>query len=431
MSSIRFMCQRCSQPLKLRSMETLGISTTQLPAVPMLAPAQGQPGEGEEVSHTSRKATDTEKQQDGASCRSLPDGRESCTNFTLLGRLPPMQSLSSIQKAAEDIFYMLTGEQEMDHPLCKECTDNLLEQLDIQLAFAESENQSYKCFLETAEPMSDGEKELLQMELVGLQLEEVRLIQELEELEENDERITEDLKAAQAETEALEQQEKQHQRDYSELEQQHLEMLDELASVDNRLSCAQTQLDWLQKTNAFSAAFAIWQEGPLGIINNFRLGCLPTVPVSWNEINAAWGQTALLLLALSKKIGLEFQRYRLIPCGNHSYLRSLTDDSIELPLFCYRRWGVFLDDKFDCAMMAFLDCMQQFKEEAEKGEWGLCLPYRINVKNGLMEDPGGSHERYSIRTLLNTERQWTKALKFMLINLKWSLAWVSLMYSQK
>jgi len=31
----------------------------------------------------------------------------------------------------------------------------------------------------------------------------------------------------------------------------------------------------------------------------------------------------------------------------------------------------------------------------------------------------------SSRIQLNSEEQWTKALKFMLTNLKWALAWVS------
>lgn len=49
-------------------------------------------------------------------------------------------------------------------------------------------------------------------------------------------------------------------------------------------------------------------SGQFGTINNFRLGRLPSVPVEWNEINAAWGQTVLLLHALANKMGLKFQR---------------------------------------------------------------------------------------------------------------------------
>lgn len=52
-------------------------------------------------------------------------------------------------------------------------------------------------------------------------------------------------------------------------------------------------------------------SGQFGTINNFRLGRLPSVPVEWNEINAAWGQTVLLLHALANKMGLRFQRCTL------------------------------------------------------------------------------------------------------------------------
>uniref|UniRef100_A0ABI7WLD2 Beclin 2 n=1 Tax=Felis catus TaxID=9685 RepID=A0ABI7WLD2_FELCA len=176
------------------------------------------------------------------------------------------------------------------------------------------------------EKIHDGELETLQEELEGLELEEARLAQELEEVEKNQKRVAEDLEAARAETQVLDQQDEQHWRDYSNLQWQQLELQDELTSRRNQLVRAQIQWDWLKKTNVFSATFEIRDDGPVGIINSFRLGCLPTVPVSWNEINMAWGQTALLLHALSNKIGLEFQRYQLFPCGNRSYLKSLTDD---------------------------------------------------------------------------------------------------------
>lgn len=50
--------------------------------------------------------------------------------------------------------------------------------------------------------------------------------------------------------------------------------------------------------------------------------------------------------------------------------------SQELPLYCSGGLRFFWDNKFDHAMVAFLDCVQQFKEEVEKGDTGFCLPYR-------------------------------------------------------
>ncbi|XP_039081739.1 beclin-2-like, partial [Hyaena hyaena] len=328
-----------------------------------------------------------------------------------------------------DIFDILTGERDVDHPLCEDCTDQLLEELDTQLILTEADNQNYTHW--RTRRLREEELATLQGELEGLELQEARLVRELEEVDRNRERVAEDLEAARAETRMLAQQDERCWRDYSHLEWQQSELQDELASKRNQLAHAQRQWDRLQKTNVFSATFEITHDGPVGIINSFRLGCLPTVPVSWNEINMAWGQTALLLHALSNKVGLRFQRYRLFPRGNRSYLKSLTDDTIELPLFCISGQSTYSDVKFDLAMMAFLDCMQQFKEKAEEEEWGLCLPCKIHVQDGLMEASGSTGELYSIRTRLNTEEQWTKALKLMLTNFKCTLAWISLKYCQK
>ncbi|KAM7050303.1 beclin-2 [Molossus nigricans] len=432
MSSIRFICQCCHQPLRL-TRNSSGLGSSQEPAAPELPSARGPPGETSEEGSASRAETRAEKLQDGASGWTLPgDGQMSrCSprKFTLLGEPVSGRSLSSIQKATGGIFDILSGEGDLDHPLCEDCTDNLLEELDSQLTISESDCQNYQRCLVTGE-RSEDEREALQEELRGAELEEARLVQQLEEVERNQGRAAAALEAAQAETAMLDQQERLHHRDYSELHWQQLELQDELSSVENQLQLARAQLARLEKTNAFRSVFEIRKDGPLAVINNFRLGCLPTEPVSWAEIGAAWGQAALLLVALSRALGLQFQRYRLVPCGNRSYLTSLAGDGPELPLYYARGQCPLLQSKFDQAMVAFLDCMQQFQEEAEKGEPGLCLPHRIHAERGLLEDAGAGR-LYSIRTHRNTEESWTRALRLLLTNFEWCLAWVSLRHCQK
>ncbi|XP_004690833.1 PREDICTED: beclin-2 [Condylura cristata] len=426
MSSIRFLCQHCHQPLKL----------SQSPAVWKLTSAHWEWGEAQEGSAVSWRDSGIGNIQYGASGRTLSGGgrasRDSPHSYILLGKFGSTTTLHSIQKFTGDIFDILSSEKDVDHPLCQNCTDRLLEQLDTEITITESESQSYRCLLESKQEAGPDETEALQDALKELELEEARLVQELEEVERSRDTAAAELEAAQAETEMLEQQEILDQREHSFLQWQHLELLDELRSVENQLCHAQNQQARLEKTNIFRATFEICEDGPLGIINNFRLGSLPRAHVCWSEINAAWGQTALLLLALSNAIGLKFQRYQLVPRGSHSYLKPLSaEDAVELPLFRGGGTSRSVDDQFDRAMMAFLDCMHQFKEEAGKGKVGLCFPYRIHVEKGLMEEPGGSRKFYSIRTYRNTEEQWTKALKLMLINFKWSLDWVSLRYHQK
>ncbi|XP_074835334.1 beclin-1 [Carettochelys insculpta] len=436
---VSFVCQRCSQPLKLdTSFKILDRVTIQELTAPLLTTAPAKPGDGHEEESNLTEEAFTETRQDGVSRRFIPPARmmstESANSFTLIGEASDggtMENLSRRLKVTGDLFDIMSGQTDVDHPLCEECTDTLLDQLDTQLNITENECQNYKRCLEILEQMNEDDKEKLQLELKELALEEERLIQELEEVEKNRKMVADNFEKVRAEAERLDQEEAQYQKEYSEFKRQQLELDDELKSVDNQMRYAQIQLDKLKKTNVFNATFHIWHSGQFGTINNFRLGRLPSVPVEWNEINAAWGQTVLLLHALANKMGLKFQRYRLVPYGNHSYLESLTDKSKELPLYCSGGLRFFWDNKFDHAMVAFLDCVQQFKEEVEKGETRFCLPYRMDVEKGKIEDTGGSGGSYSIKTQFNSEEQWTKALKFMLTNLKWGLAWVSSQFYNK
>ncbi|XP_014828942.1 PREDICTED: beclin-1 isoform X1 [Poecilia mexicana] len=429
---VSFVCQRCSQPLKLdTSFNVLDRVTIQELIAPVVTVT---PSSKQADSSGGEAAPETfvENKQDGVSRKYIPPARmmstESANSFTLIGDASDggtMENLSRRLKVTSDLFDIMSGQTDVDHPLCEECTDTLLDHLDTQLNITENECQNYKQCLELLSNLQVEEEETLLAELQQLKNEEETLVQELEAVEEQRAAVAKDLAQSRIQAQQLDTEELQYQKEYSEFKRQQLELDDELKSVDNQMRYCQIQLDRLKKTNVFNATFHIWHSGQFGTINNFRLGRLPSVPVEWNEINAAWGQTVLLLHALANKMGLKFQRYRLVPYGNHSYLESLTDKSKELPLYCSGGLRFFWDNKFDHAMVAFLDCVQQFKEEVEKGDTGFCLPYRMDVEKGKIEDTGGSGGSYSIKTQFNSEEQWTKALKFMLTNLKWGLAWVT------
>uniref|UniRef100_W5N020 Beclin-1 n=1 Tax=Lepisosteus oculatus TaxID=7918 RepID=W5N020_LEPOC len=437
---VSFVCQRCSQPLKLdTSFNVLDKVTIQELIAPLVTVTHIKPDESNGDDNVP-KETFVENKQDGVSRKYIPPARmlstESANSFTLIGEASDggtMENLSRRLKVTSDLFDIMSGQTDVDHPLCEECTDTLLDHLDSQLNITENECQNYKNCLELLSQMREEEEGSLLAELRKLSAEEEQLIQELEAIEGQRKTVAEELARGRAHTEELEREEQQYQKEYSEFKRQQLELDDELKSVDNQMRYAQIQLDKLKKTNVFNATcnLHIMHSGQFGTINNFRLGRLPSVPVEWNEINAAWGQTVLLLHALANKMGLRFQRYRLVPYGNHSYLESLSDKSKELPLYCSGGLRFFWDNKFDHAMVAFLDCVQQFKEEVEKGDTGFCLPYRMDVEKGKIEDTGGSGGSYSIKTQFNSEEQWTKALKFMLTNLKWGLAWVSSQFYNK
>nr|XP_014350027.1 PREDICTED: beclin-1 [Latimeria chalumnae] len=407
---VSFVCQRCSQPLKLdTSFNVLDKGTIQEFTAPLVTVTRIKADDSNEAENNLPEGTFTENMQDGVSRKYIPPARmlstESANSFTLIGEASDggtMENLSRRLKVTGDLFDIMSGQTDVDHPLCEECTDTLLDQLDTQLNITESECQNYKHCLEILEKMNKEDKEKLQAELKELAAEEQHLIRELEGIETKRKKVAEDLAKVRAEAERLDQEETR---------------------------CQIVEHAFLNQNVCLF--LLIRHSGQFGTINNFRLGRLPSVPVEWNEINAAWGQTVLLLHALANKMGLKFQRYRLVPYGNHSYLESLTDKSKELPLYCSGGLRFFWDNKFDHAMVAFLDCVQQFKEEVEKGDTGFCLPYRMDVEKGKIEDTGGNGGSYSIKTQFNSEEQWTKALKFMLTNLKWGLAWVSSQFYNK
>ena len=71
-------------------------------------------------------------------------------------------------------------------------------------------------------------------------------------------------------------------------------------------------------------------------------------------------------------------------------------------------------------MVAFLDCLQQFKEEMERGDSGFCLPYEME-KGRIWDKAGkgqGASGTLSVKSQFNSGLDWTKAVKQMLTNLK-------------
>ena len=59
-------------------------------------------------------------------------------------------------------------------------------------------------------------------------------------------------------------------------------------------------LQRLRQTNVYNDVFCIWHKGPFGTIGGFRLGRTSEEAVEWDEINAALGQTVLLLKTMAQ-----------------------------------------------------------------------------------------------------------------------------------
>lgn len=430
-SEVSFFCQRCSLPLKLdRSFLSIEDNLVKEFIAPLSYDVENrdQPNVfNADEEETKKIIKEAFTQVVGPAPANSTDS--SGNGFMLLGNSEPShtENLSHKLKVTSSLFDILSCQSEVDHPLCEECTDTLLDQLDEQLELTEKECQDYKELLEklNEDNEEDIDEKAIDTELEKLRIEEKEIIQQLESIEKEHTQIVEQIEERNKESKHLDEEEKRYYHEYNEYKRQLLECEDARRSVDNQLKYAQKQLDLLKSTNVFNATFFIWHSGHFGTINNFRLGRLPSVPVEWSEINAAWGQTVLLLHSLAKKINLNFQRYRLIPYGAHSKIESLSDKTKDLPLFGSGSFKILWDKRFDQAMVAFLDCLQQFKENVESGDNEFHLPYKM--EKGKIEETS-TGQSYSIRRQFNNEEQWTKALKFVLTNLKWGVVWVSIQF---
>ncbi|XP_310418.6 beclin-1-like protein [Anopheles gambiae] len=414
--SVSFSCQRCMQPIHVDdTFASLGEHTLAELALPI----------------NSHLEVDLESQSASFDHFVPPfrvtDSTNDTNGFMLLSDGQNKESLGHSLRVKAELFDALSNNSEIDHPLCDECTDTLLELMDKQLKIAEDEWNDYNNYLKKLEMTDDVPNiEELEQELAGLKEDETRLLEELSSLSREEQSIRQAVEEQEKEKQRLEREENKYWREYTKHRRDVITTEDEFRSLECQMAYAQSQLEKLKKTNVFNATFHIWHSGHFGTINNFRLGRLPSAPVDWSEINAAWGQTCLLLSALARKMNFSFKQYRLVPYGNHSYIEVLGEGK-ELPLYGNGGFRFLWDSKYDAAMVAFLDCLQQFKEEIVRRDPDFCLPYLM--EKGKIED-ASTGSSFSIKIQFNSEEQWTKALKYLLTNLKWVLTWVSSQFTE-
>ena len=331
---------------------------------------------------------------------------------------------------------LMSSNTNIDHPLCEECAEQLLNQLDTQCKVIQKEQSEYRNLLNqlNEQTVNNDEINSLENDLKSLELEEQELIKQLEAYENEEKSLNIQIQAKVEEEESLLEQEEKYLIEYFNYQRSLIKFDEKNISLENQLKKTKIHLNRLSTTNVLNAAFHIWHSGSFGTINFFRLGRLPDTPVEWDEINAGLGQVILLLQSLASIVKLEFKRYKLIPFGNYSHIEVIENVAAlnvkkgdQLNMYGVGGFKYYFDwdKKFDYGMVAFLDCLEQFESKIKSKDSTFSMPYPINGHE--LEDKKTS-TKYSIRFQKNTHEEWTKALKYMLTNLKWSLAWVASQY---
>ena len=338
--------------------------------------------------------------------------------------------------AMAKVFDMASDESKIDLPMCLECAASLREELELRIKETEAECETYARCLETlggAEGGAEGgadantamhqrgaftprEKEEAETRKVEAELraelqKAADLRHELDDL--RGERL-----GLEAESNDLDARESAYWDDFNDFKLSLERHVDERDSLVVSVEQTGRQLERLRRTNVFNDAFHVWFDGPFGTVNGFRLGRLPNVAVEWDEINAAWGMTCLLLSTMANAVKLEFTQYTLQPMGSFSKVLDKKGNAYEL----YGPVNILSSHKYDRAMAGFLHCLHEFGTFANESDVAAGvnppfeLPYSID---------GDKIDGRKIAFPFNRYERWTAALKIMLTDLKTCLAWLS------
>ncbi|RDA86026.1 hypothetical protein CP532_4714 [Ophiocordyceps camponoti-leonardi (nom. inval.)] len=361
------------------------------------------------------------------------------------------QSSSSMVKRTSDademermnrLFEVLSARSDIDHPICVECTEVLVDGLQTKLDVASKERDAYVRHLRQARAEQPTQEDIkAQQEALNKAEKDRRAaMEELVRLEKEKSGLDEEILALEEESRQLDREEESFWRERNEFATTMAEFQAEKDSVNAKYDNDSQLLDKLQRSNVYNDTFCISHDGSFATINGLRLGRLSSKPVDWPEINAAWGHALLLLVTVAEKLSYRFQGYDPQPMGSTSKIvrhevpspaSSRLGSRVTQPppkkhvLELYSSGDMplgltFMHRKFDNAMVAFLELVRQLgvhvQEQTEPSGNPLSLPYRIegdkigdvSIKLGIAQDDG-----------------WTKACKLTLTCCKFLLAHAS------
>jgi beclin 1 len=345
------------------------------------------------------------------------------------------------------LFEILSARSDIDHPVCVECTELLLEELQKKLEWTTRETDAYLKFLKDMQANAPTDEELQAREEALRKAQEAEAVarDELRKLEREKEALDGELLALEEESQKLDAQEEAFWRERNAFASRLADFQAERDSINSKFDHDSRQLEKLQRSNVYNDTFCISHDGTFATINGLRLGRLSTHPVDWPEINAAWGHALLLLVTVADKLGYRFEGYEPVPMGSTSRIirydqpspsssrlsgapsrsapppapkRHVLDlfSSGDMPLGL-----TFMHRKFDNAMTAFLELVRQLGAHvhAQTSAEGspLNLPYPIDgdkigdvsIRLGVAQDDNG----------------WTKACKLTMTCCKFLLAHAS------
>lgn len=326
-------------------------------------------------------------------------------------------SITVLKKA----FDIAAFQTQVEQPLCLECMRVLSDKLDKEVEDVNMDIKAYEACLQRSELESYdvlNDADFLK-EKAKLEEEERKLQAAVEDTEKQFAEVKAEKKELESKSKLFRELEERYWHEYNNFQFQLASHQEERDAILARIEVLQAHLELLKRTNVLTDAFPIWHDGEFGTINTFRLGRLPKTLVEWDEINAAWGQACLLLHTMAQYFRPKFQYgIKIIPMGSYPRIVDSNNNTYEL----FGPVNLFWSTRYDKAMTLFLTCLKDFADFASAmdqennvpSEKCLKLPYKIE---------NDKVETYTITQSFNKQENWTKALRYMLCDLKWILYW--------
>ncbi|KAL8694541.1 MAG: hypothetical protein Q9224_003549 [Gallowayella concinna] len=243
---------------------------------------------------------------------------------------PEKPKLSQQIESTTRLFEILSARSDIDHPICTECTDLLLSQLQSRLSTATKERDTYISFLKSLNSSTPTSSDLskAQRSLADARNAESKAFDDLLALENERETLDAEIATLEAESLALDAEEQDFWRSRNAFALTLSGFQNERDALTAAYDHDALQLERLQRTNVYNDCFCISHDGHFGTINGLRLGRLPPPQnVDWAEINAALGTAALLLATVAEKLEFKFQGYRIRPMGSTSHIEKFEPPS--------------------------------------------------------------------------------------------------------
>lgn len=346
-------------------------------------------------------------------------------SFVMVDNEEP-SGISTRIKVLSQIFEIMSQNHQVDHPICEECAEILVENYKLKFDQSQKEKEYYMQFLKRLKELgtnNDSEEKEVDRKL-ALSIEELNRLRgvestkvsELRELEHTKDKLDVQLEEVKQEYEQLQSQEL-HQL----LEIKNglvVEMsgnLSRLHQIKTNYQHNLNKLDGLRLINMSRAMFdiSVDDKSRCGTINGFRLG----YKVPWSEINSALGQVVLMLTFVIRRLNMKLNGWRLIAMGSQSQIIKIREDGKKTVMNLYSTnefslGKLFNFNKFDVSMIGLMGVLAQIEERMKREDEDMGFPYEISPE---MDKVGGK----SIRVTSNGE--WTEGCKNVLTDLRWCL----------